>query len=298
MDVGEAGITLSWQEPEDDGGSDMVFYRVERQTEGSDYEELDSGTLETGYLDPSPPASGPVSYRVTPYNAAGEGLWLAVALILAPAPANTQATGAPTISGTAQVGQTLTADTSGIADEDGLEDAEFSYRWIRNDGTEDAEIADATGVDYTLVKDDVGQTLKVRVTFTDDADNEESRTSPPTAAVTAPPLTATLDSVPASHDGATEFTFELHFSEEFKLSYTVLRDDAFTVTGGAITKATRVKKGFNIERRIQVKPDGNGDVTIVLAVTTDCAAEGAICTVDGRKLSTRLELTVFGPPDG
>ena len=133
------------------------------------------------------------------------------------------------------------------------------------------------------------------MSFTDDADHGETLTSPPTAAVTAPPLTATLDSVPASHDGATEFTFELHFSEEFKLSYTVLRDDAFTVTGGTITKATRVKKGFNIKRKIQVEPDGDGDVTIVLPVTTDCAADGAICTVDGRKLSNRLELTVSGP---
>ena len=144
-DVGGAGITLSWQEPEDNGGSDMVFYRVERQTEGSDYAELDSGTLETGYLDPSPPAGGPVSYRVTPYNAAGEGLSLAVALILAPAPADSPLTGAPSISGTARVGQTLTADTSGIADEDGLENAEFTYQWIRNDGTEDADIPGATG---------------------------------------------------------------------------------------------------------------------------------------------------------
>ncbi len=295
-DVGGAGITLSWREPEDNGGSDMVFYRVERKTEGPDYAELDSGTLETGYLDPSPPASGPVSYRVTPYNAAGEGLWLAVALILAPAPADSPLTGAPSISGTARVGQTLTADTSGIADEDGLENAEFTYQWIRNDGTEDADIPGATGSTHTPDENDVGKTLKVRVSFTDDADNGETLTSPPTAAVTAPPLTATLDSVPASHDGATEFTFELHFSEEFKLSYTVLRDDdAFTVTGGTITKATRVKKGFNIKRKIQVEPDGNGDVTIVLPVTTDCAPDGAICTVDGRKLSARLERTVSGP---
>ena len=73
------------------------------------------------------------------------------------------------------------------------------------------------------------------------------------------------------------------------------RDDAFTVTGGTITKATRVDKGFNIKRKIHVKPDGNGDVTIVLPVTTDCAADGAICTKDGRKLSSRLELTVSGP---
>ena len=42
--------------------------------------------------------------------------------------ANTPATGAPSISGTAQVGETLTADTSGIADEDGLENVAFSYQ--------------------------------------------------------------------------------------------------------------------------------------------------------------------------
>ena len=40
---------------------------------------------------------------------------------------------------------------------------------------------------------------------------------------------------------------------------------------------------------------GNGDVTIVLPVTTDCAATGGICTEDGRPLSTRLELVVSGP---
>ena len=94
---------------------------------------------------------------------------------------------------------------------------------------------------------------------------------------------------------AAECTFELHFSEEFKLSYTVLRDDAFTVTGGTITKVTRIDKGSNIKRKIQVKPDGNGDVTIVLPVTTDCAATGGICTEDGKPLSNRLELTVSGP---
>ena len=49
--------------------------------------------------------------------------------VVAPKP-NTTATGAPTISGTAQVGETLTADTSGIADADGLENADFSYQWL------------------------------------------------------------------------------------------------------------------------------------------------------------------------
>ena len=41
--------------------------------------------------------------------------------------------------------------------------------------------------------------------------------------------------------------------------------------------------------------DGDGTVTIVLPAATDCGATGAICTEDGRMLSSRLELTVAGP---
>ena len=85
----------------------------------------------------------------------------------------------------------------------------------------------------------------------------------------ADPLTASVSAVPGSQSG--EFTFELRFSEtpKKKFSYKIMRDHAFTVIGG--------------------------QVTIVLPATTDCTAEGAICTQDGRKLSNRLEITVQGP---
>ena len=105
---------------------------------------------------------------------------------------NTSATGVPTIDGTAQVGQTLTADTSGIDDEDGLNQVVFSYQWIRNDGNADEDIAGATGSSYTLTGDDEGKTVKVTVSFTDDAEgNPETLTSDPTAEVEsqAGPLT-------------------------------------------------------------------------------------------------------------
>ena len=36
-------------------------------------------------------------------------------------------------------------------------------------------------------------------------------------------------------------------------------------------------------------------MVIVLKATTDCEADGAICTEDDRKLSGGLELTVNGP---
>ena len=101
--------------------------------------------------------------------------------------AGTVQTALPTIIGTAQVGETLTADTSGIADEDGLTNPAFTYQWVRNDGGADANIQGATGATYTLVSDDEGKTLKVIVSFTDDANNEESLTSEPTGPVTSDP---------------------------------------------------------------------------------------------------------------
>ena len=177
-------------------------------------------------------------------------------------------------------------------------DAVFGYQWISNDGGADSEIGGATGSTYTLDSDDVGRSIKVRVSFTDDRGHGEELTSAATAVVEAaplPPLTASLENTPASHDGESAFTFELRFSEEFSLSYKTLRDHAFTVTGGAVRKAQRLEQGSDIGWRITVSPDGDSQVVIVLPETTDCDGQSAICTGDGRKLSNRLELTVAGP---
>ena len=423
------------------------------------------------------------------------------------------------------MGQTLTVDTSAIADEDGLDNVSYSYQWIANDGTTDTDIEDATDSAYTPPVSDVGKTIKVRVTFTDDADNQESLTSadtdtvaatkpgvpghlnvfphdagaldvywespasdggsditgykvqwkenadswdtpadvseetasgtihtvtgltdgveysvrvlatngvgdsppsvektgtpretkapemvrprvdgatlkvlydealdegsapptdsfdvrvactcddttwldeeakravesvsvdgdtvvltlvsaatsedvvvvsytPPSDAATSrtrdlagnaaagfnstevfndtdetaeseengepgeTPLTVSLEATTESHNGTDAFTFEIRFSEEFPLSYTTLKFHAFDVTGGEVLNAQRMDKPSNIRWLITVGPDSNGDVTVVLPVTEDCAAQGAICTEDGRPLSNRLDMTVTGP---
>ena len=114
------------------------------------------------------------------------GLDATVTIDNAPA-ANNPATGAPTIRGTAQVGETLTADTSGIGDTDGITGISYSYQWVRNDGTNDTDITGATDSTYTMVAADEGRTIKVGVSFTDDAGNEETLTSAATASVTARP---------------------------------------------------------------------------------------------------------------
>ena len=214
-------------------------------------------------------------------------------LAVAAAP-NREAAGEPAIGGTPQVDQTLTADTSPIDDEDGLTNVSYRYQWLAGG----SDIAGATGASFTLTASQQGKTIQVRVTFTDDRGNSETLTSEATDAVAAKPVPLTVSlktAAPDSHDGSSEFTFEIEFSEEFGLGYATLKNHAFNVTGGSVERAQRTDKPSNIPWLITVKPQGNGDVTIELPATTDCAAAGAICTGDGRKLSNSLSFTVSGP---
>ena len=274
-------------------------YDLEWSADGATWQAVDPDDdgADTTYGHTGLTAGTTYYYRVRGVNGDGPGPWaLAAATTTTLAPreaqaANTPATGAPSISGTAQVGETLTADTSDIADADGLAKAAFSYQWQAGG----ADISGATDSTYTLVDDDAGKAVSVAVSFTDDAGSAESVTSAATAAVEAPPLTASFENAPSSHDGSSNFTFDLRFSEELRVGYRTLRDHAFTVDGGTVRNASRLEPGSNRGWRIEVRPNVNDDVTVVLPVTTDCNDDGAICTEDGRKLSSRVELTVNGP---
>ena len=212
-------------------------------------------------------------------------------------PENSPATGAPAISGTVQVGETLTADVTGIADEDGLDNVSYAYQWL----ADDADIAGATGATHTLTSSEQGKAIKVRVSFTDDEGNDESLTSAATDAVAPPPtpLTASIHDAPESHDGENSFTFELRFSEEPDpdFSYEALRDQALTASGGTVTNVRRLDPPGNVRWEITVQPSSDADVTIVLPETADCAATGAVCTDDGRMLSAEVALIVQGPEE-
>ena len=101
---------------------------------------------------------------------------------------NTPATGAPTISGTARVGETLTVNTSDIADEDGMENATYTFSWFVDFNTDTAygerrsKTSDTT---YRVQPRDAGFTITVQARFNDDYRNTEIRTSAATAAVAA-----------------------------------------------------------------------------------------------------------------
>ena len=176
-----------------------------------------------------------------------------------------------------------------------------------------------SGTDFTAASGTLtfaaNETSKtVSVATTDDTVDEEDETftltlSSPTNATLgdstatgtiedddAAALTASFSDVPASHDGSSAFTFTLSFSENVAgLSFRKLRDSAFDVTGGSVKAARRKTEGSDQHWNIEVEPDSEADVVILLPETTDCSATGALCTSDGRKLSPAVSATVAGP---
>ena len=231
-------LTASTSNIDDEDGLTNVSYRYQWSAGGSDIKGATSSTYTLTHSE----QGQTVQVRVTfTDDADNEETLTSVATVAVAAAPNREATGKPTIGGTPQVDQTLTADTSPIDDADGLTNVSYRYQWTAG-GT---DIEGATGASFTLTSSQQGKTIQVKVTFTDDRNNAEALTSVATEAVAAKPVPLTVRlkvAAPASHDGSSEFTFEIEFSEEFGLSYRTLKFDAFNVTGGSVEKAQRTDK--------------------------------------------------------
>ena len=147
---------------------------------------------------------------------------------------NNPATGAPTITGTPEVGQTLTADVTNIRDADGLENVTYIYQWIRVIGEVATEIPNATGVTYEVATADIGHQIKVRVNFTDDLGNAEELESELTATVTAPvvpQITISAGTTPITEGTDATFTITATPAPETALTINV----SITETGSVIS---------------------------------------------------------------
>ena len=189
LSPGDGTLGLRMSEP--DSGGEVVGYLVQWKSGDEEYDETDTSERQADV-----PGSGDREYTITgldndveytvramAYNDNGIGVPSIDVKGTPEAPPNSPARGAPTISGTAQVGETLTADTDGIEDDDGLDDAVYSYQWLA-DG---ADISGATGETYTPAYDDQGKVISVKVSFIDARDFEETLTSEPTEEVAADP---------------------------------------------------------------------------------------------------------------
>ena len=197
------------------------------------------------------------------------------AVAAAPTP-NSPATGAPTITGTAQVGETLTADTSGIADANGLSNVQYEYQWL----ADDSDISGATNATYTLVAADEAKAIKVQVSFTDDADNEESLTSAAPNAVAAAPQTNSPATGAPSISGTAEvgetLTADTAGIEDadgltnISFTYQWMADDADIsgATGSTYTLADS-EEGKAIKVEVSFTDDAGNDESLTSAATDE-----------------------------
>jgi len=189
-------------------------------------------------------------------------------------PVDDAPSGQPVITGTVTQNSTLTADTTGIADIDGLTNATFTYQWSRTG----VDISGATNSTYTLVEADVGKTMVVTVNFTDDDGTANTLQSQSSAAVAnvndAPTFASTTDTLSAIVN--------------IPISYTTVPSDVDV--GDSLT--------YTFSQSTQGSVDwlDFSSNTLVISGTPPPGSEGAntitVIATDSGDLSANFELTV------
>ena len=315
-------LDVSWQAPSSNGGSDVTGYKVQWKEAAGSWDTADdlSEATETGTTHTITSLTGGVEYavRVIATNVAGDGP-ASTEVKGTPAggvseqntePENTAPTGLPTISGTPQVDETLTADTSGIADAEGLTSVSYSYQWIRNDGETDTDLEGATDSTYTPSASDVGKTIKVQATFTDDADNEETLTSAASETVAAtkpgapghvnvfPHDTGALDvywETPTSNGGSDVTGYKVQWKESADSWETPADVSEATVTGTTHT-ITGLTDGVEYTVRVRAVNDvGEGSPSAEASGTPQQAAIWSTTLTVGIVAETFAGYTTFLP---
>jgi ribosomal protein S28E/S33 len=182
--------------------------------------------------------------------------------------------GLPTISGAPVENQTLTAQTGGLSDADGL--GAFSYQWLRNG----LALGGATAATYTAGDLDVGALISVRVSYTDNQGTTETVTSGAVGSVLnvndAPSGLPTVGGTPAEDQILTASTGALADIDGLgSFSYQWLRDG---VAIGGATASSYLLGDADVGASIQVQvgwTDGQGTAELVSS-----AAVGPVLNVN------------------
>ena len=106
---------------------------------------------------------------------------------------------------------------------------------------------------------------------------------------------ARFENLPGSHDGATPFTVELHFSGEATgIGYEALRDSVVEASGGTVEKARRLTPGSNQAWELTIQPTQYGDIALFLSLR-ECGVPNAVC-IGGQSLANVEVALVPGLP--
>jgi len=214
---------------------------------------------------------------------------------------STPPTGVPTITGTVEEDQVLTADTSGITDPDGL--GTFSYEWLRDGNV----ISGASSGTYTLGDADVGTRISVQVSYTDGlGTNEGPLTSVQTTGVVNindAPLAVNDTLLDGAEDSTTAFLNAPILSNDSDLDGDTLSLSAINgtaLTGGvqsiAVTNGTvHVDASDNITFTADANYNGavSFDYTLTDGSLTDTATvSGTISAVNDAPITNPDSFTV------
>ncbi len=215
---------------------------------------------------------------------------------------NNPATGVPTINGDPIRGALLASNITALEAADLAFTPFYTYQWNRHSGGVDTAISGATFPTYILTQDDVGQRITVTVSFTNHSLEPDSRTSVPTATITAEPP----DTPPTANAGADQTVAEgasvtLNGSgndpdgDNSALTYAWTQTDGQRVT---LTGDTTATPTFTAPANLSanavlvfslVVNDGTNDsaaATVTITVTND-APTGAI-TINGTPVRGEL----------
>jgi hypothetical protein len=201
----------------------------------------------------------------------------------------------PAISGSAAVGQTLSASTGSWS---GTTPITYAFQWRRCDssGGSCASISGATGQTYTLVSADEGHTIRVLVTATNSA-GSGSQSSAATAVVSSPPVNTAAPKVSGSLSVGSTLTVSSGSwsgSQPITISYGWFRCDTSggncAPIGGATSATYRVTSADTGHRLVVIVTAQNSAGTSRVTVTAGNVGGGAPVNTSAPTISGSLSV--------
>jgi hypothetical protein len=221
-----------------------------------------SGATTTVFQESSTFQDTLIRARITATNSAGSTTAASAAVgpvvALVAAPTNTAL---PLISGTAQIGQTLTAATGTWTGSP----TSYTYQWQRCDtlGLACVALTGASGPSYALGASDVGTTLRVSVSASNSTGSASASSAATPTVLAGPSTTSTSYTVSpfGSWEGATktsEFSDSTCHNDRITLQSTTVREGTKAATWSADTSVHCYNDTANVRVHMLGWPSGKG----------------------------------------
>ncbi|MGZ8648164.1 MAG: hypothetical protein ACXW08_06000, partial [Solirubrobacteraceae bacterium] len=224
-----------------------------------------------------------IRVEVTATNAVGNDTATSTpsALVSPEPPANTTL---PAVDGSTQDGETLSVDLGAWTGTDPLD---YDYQWLRCDtgGANCVDIVGATDDTYELTGDDVGHTIRVEVTATNDAGSDTATSPPSSLTLAEPPNNTALPQVLGSTQDGDTLSVDLGTwtgTDPLDYEYQWVRCDAAGANCVDIVGAT--------DDTYELTPDDVGRTIRVEVTATNAAG-------DDTATSPPSSLTLAEPPN-